>query len=145
MGIFTKRKPMLYYAHPWTMRGTPEEQHQLDVLRAKGFSIYEPFKGEEELEKKYGGPYYSRPSVAFASALYRRDTLAINRCQYVLAMASTGSTGTSMEIMYGYRSKKKIIIIDDRMHPFNVHIGTRKGNKFYKTFEEFEKDFKLEE
>ncbi|MHA1280232.1 MAG: hypothetical protein ACTSQ8_23875 [Candidatus Helarchaeota archaeon] len=133
-----KKKPSIYYAHPWAMRGSDEEKYHMKILEEKGFDVYDPFLREEEIEKKYGGPYYSRPSKDFAIELVEKDFGAILKCKYFIAIMR-GSTGTAMELMYAKMNGKRILVIDDRNHPFSVALA----DELYETFDEFEKKFKL--
>ncbi|MHC1591754.1 MAG: nucleoside 2-deoxyribosyltransferase [Candidatus Helarchaeales archaeon] len=134
-----KKRPLIYYAHPYRMRGSEEEKHHIKVLEEKGFEVYDPFIGEGDVEKRHGGPYYSNPTIEFARELVEKDLEMVEKCDWLIAIM-VGSTGTAMELMYAWTLGKKIISIDSRHHPFPMVLS----DYLYETFEEFEKNFELE-
>src|SRR3989442_13393865 len=46
-----------------------------------------------------------------ASEVYERDSKGIESCDVLIAEVSEPSVGVGLEIMFGYKSKKKIICI----------------------------------
>lgn len=115
-----------YFAHPQKSRYSEEELMIIDELKSRRLEIYEPFRGEEELLKKYGKKhYYIGPIYGeLAREIWTKDRGAILDCDMLLAYIPDEfeSRGTMAELAIAYEHKKFIQVISPLKHPaFSVY------------------------
>lgn len=115
----TKDKPLIYFAHPYTTRGTPTEKRIAEILSER-YEVLDPFVEEGGLEIKHGGKYYEVTTSQFAKDVVATDYQNWKRCDEYFGWFVKGEAmiGTTCELMWSLHAGKPITVLCYKYHPF---------------------------
>lgn len=129
-----------YFAHSWRLKDTEREKKLIDAL-SQHFEIINPFDSEAILEKKYGAPYYSNITPAFATDIVKNDFDLIEKADCVIAYITHKQIGTLFEICYAAITlKKTVYVISFFPSPFFLGIEHIKFFKNIRIFKNYLRD-----
>ena len=135
----TENKKLIYFAHPFDKWRTPREEFIEKVLEERGYTVINPFKQENKLNKKYGvDNYYHSPCIEFAKDIVDKDYDMVNNCDEIFCWIPKGITmiGTIIELMWANYLNKKITVLCYKPQPFFY----RYAEKLYISYDDFKKD-----
>ena len=115
------KKKTIYFAHPFDRIGTKREKMIEQILEERGFEVINPFKMEQELNKKYGvDNYFDNPCKGFAKDIVDQDWQMVSGADAYFGWFPKNATmiGTPIELVWAVLLEKEIITLAHRPHPF---------------------------
>lgn len=134
----------IYFAHPFKKKGTKMESKIIELLSNQGLDVIDPFKGEEDILRKYGiTNYYDNPSKQLSREIYRRDYESVHSCDFLFAWLPTDvyTIGTPIEFSWAHDAMNMYtIVLCPIRHPFPMNMA----DFLYHTLEEMEKSIEYD-
>lgn len=138
-----KKRPTIYFAHPFDRMGSKREEMIERILEERGYEVVNPFKKEIDLNAKYGvNNYYENPTKEFAEDIVVSDYKLVADCDEYFGWFPKGVTmiGTPLELAYAMKHKKKITVLCYKAQPFLWY----HANVFYLGYDNFVKGERFE-
>ena len=121
-----KRKPTIYFAHPYNKQETSTQKEIIKLLESCGLEVKNPFEGELDILHKYGiTKYYDKPSKALSREIYNRDYELVHSCDFLFAWfpTDTFSIGTPIEFAWAHNLSMFTIVLCPLDHPFPMNMA----------------------